>query len=60
MKIINESDLKVGTVDLDQSIVCALCGKRICRSEKSIGLLAMHYKKTSHQRILKKIQESNP
>lgn len=36
----------------EEIIVCALCGKPICRSEKTIGLLIMHYNTKKHQRIL--------
>ena len=39
----------------ETTIVCALCGKPICRSEKTIGLLAMHFKLKKHQRIVDKI-----
>ena len=44
--------------DSDPSIVCAFCGKRICRSEKTIGLLVMHYKKTNHQRFFNNLVQN--
>lgn len=40
----------------EETIVCALCGKPICRSEKTIGLLTMHYKLKNHQRLLRFIE----
>ena len=40
---------------IDETIVCAICGKPICKSEKTIGLLAMHFKLKKHQRIVSKI-----
>lgn len=41
--------------EYDNSIVCAVYGKPICRSEKTIGLLAMHYKLNSHQKTVDSI-----
>jgi len=42
----------------EETIVCAICGNRICRSEKTIGLLAMHFKLKKHKRIVDEILES--
>jgi len=39
--------------EAEETIVCALCGKPICRSERTIGLLVIHYKLISHQRLLR-------
>jgi len=42
----------------EESIVCGLCGKPICRSGATIGLLVMHYKwNNRHLRILESINE---
>jgi hypothetical protein len=33
-----------GKPSLNEHLVCALCGKYICRSEEGFGLMVIHYR----------------